>query len=192
MTPFIFIFICVIGLSVMPYATAKMRGKVHGMGGGSTSATRRRRQEQYEKNHNDMLDARRANPVINIWQSDFRLAKPNNYDFCMNLNSTWFHGIRNSRQNMDLSTEDLQKIKEMYMQQVYTPYTFPNTWRDPNEWRDANGNALQLRDISEEEIKKYYFDRCPRPPVTVGDVVSFIGTVVTAFGGIALIALMCA
>jgi hypothetical protein len=60
-----------------------------------------------------------------------------------------------SGQNMDLSREDLQKIKELYILHVYTPYKFPNTWRDRNTWRDANGNALHMRDITEEEIKDY-------------------------------------
>jgi hypothetical protein len=158
-----------------------MRGKVYGMGTRRSTASRNRRDAENEKKHNDMLDARRLNPLINIWQSDFRLAKPNNYDFCMNLNSTWFHGIRNSGQNMDLSTEDLQKIKEMYMQQVYTPYKFPNTWRDQNSWQDAHGNSLQLKDISEEEIKKYYFDRCPQPSVDILDVLSFLSLIPIAF-----------
>jgi hypothetical protein len=189
MTPFILLFISLI--FILPYSSAKMRGKVYGMGG-SSAATRRRRHEEDKKKHNIMhnimLDERKKNPIITIWQSDFLDARPNNNDFCVNLNSTWFHGYRHSGDKMNLSTEDLQKIKDMYIQQVYTPYTFPNTWRDPNEWRDANGNALQLRDISEEEIKEYYFDRCPQPPVTMGDVFSFIGTVATAFSLIILTA----
>jgi len=159
MTPALFVFILFIITAHLPHGEAKMRGKVYGLGGGSSSASRRRRQAEYEKKHNDMLDARRANPEITIWHSDFRLARPDNYDFCKHLNTTWFHGFVHSGQNMDLSTEDLQKIKEMYMQQVYTPYKFPNTWRDQNSWQDAHGNSLQLKDISEEEIKKYYFDR---------------------------------
>ena len=179
---------------MFPYGSAKMRGRVYGMGGQS-SASRRRRAEkrlENERKYKDMIEARKDVPVINIWQSDIRNNNPNNCEFCKNLNATWFHGIKNSQQNMHLSPEDLQKMKELYIQDVYTPYNFPITWRDPNMWRDTNGNSLQLRDISEEEIKKYYFDRCPRAPIHVMDVISFLVTVAAAFGGIVMIAMVCA
>ena len=181
MTPFIFIFICAIGFSTMPYTSARMRGR-----NVETYATRRRREAEYKIKqnimHNIMLGERRENPVINIWQSDFINTQPDNNDFCMNLNSTWFHRIKNRGNRLHLSSEELQKIKDMYMQQVYTSYNFPNTWRDPNEWHDANGNTLQLRDITEEEITKYYFRRCPQPPITIGYVFSFIESFLTVFG----------
>ena len=187
MTPFIFVFICLILITVLPCGSAKMRGKVYGIGG-SSSASRRRRKAQKmenEKKHKDMLDARKAIPLINIWQSDIRNGKPDNCEFCKNLNATWFHGIKNREQNMDLSPEDLQKMKELYLQYVYTPWNFPITWRD------ANGQSLKLRDITEEEIKNYYFDRCPRAPIHIMDVISFLGTVAATFSGIVMLAVMC-
>ena len=179
---------------MLPYGSAKMHGRVYGMGV-TYSASRRRQNAQKmenEKKHKDMLEARKAIPLINIWQSDIRIGNPNNCEFCKNLNTTWFHQIKNSQQNMDLSLEDLQKMKELYLQYVYTPWNFPITWRDQKTWLDANGDSLQMRDITEEEIKKYYFDRCPRPPIHIIDVISFLGTVAAAFCIIVMFAIMCA
>ena len=196
MTPYIFIFICVFGFSIiMPYTTAKYRGRVYGMGPSTSGEKRRRAQLDYELKHAYMLAVRREKPEITIWDSDFRNGnQPNICEFCKNLNSTWFHKIKNSQNDLHLSRVDLQKIKEMYMVYVYTNEKdkFPYTWRDPNEWRDKNGTPLRLRDISEEEINRFYFRRCPQPMVSIIDVISFIGTVMAAFGGIVLTAAICA
>jgi hypothetical protein len=197
MTPVVFLFICVVGIIVVPYGMAKMRGKVYGFPRESESLRLKREliaRIKNEQKHRNNLNARKLIPVINIWQSDFQNGNPNNYEFCRNLNETWFHRIRNSGQKMDLSKDDLQKIKEMYLQEVYTPNNFPITWRDVVTWRDVDENTLQLQDISEEDIKKYYFRRCPQPMVTIEDVISFIGTVLGALGalgGVALIAAIC-
>lgn len=185
MTPFIFIFICVIVFSmIMPYSIARV------------SAERRRKlQIDYEVRQAYMLAVRREKPEITIWDSDFRNGRePNICEFCKKLNSSWFHRIKNSAQDLHLSRLDLQEIKEMYMTDVYKNEKdkFPYTWRNPNEWRDASGNPLRLRDISEEEIKKFYFRRCPQPMVSIIDVISFIGTVMAVFGGIAFTAAFCA
>jgi len=173
-------FLCVFVSLLVSYGTAKMRGKVYGIPRQS-EASRKRQQAIYEQQHKDKLDARKVYPIISIWQSDFRRDNPNICEFCRNLNATWFHGIHNSGQAMNLLKEDLEKMKEMYLQQVYTPNNFPITWRDINTWRDVNGNSLYLHDFTEDDIKNFYFDRCPREPVTIGDVLSFIGTITTTF-----------
>ena len=191
MRPFMILFICVIGFSLMTYGTAKMRGKIYGISRRSSSS-RKKQELACEQKHKDKLESRKMNPVINFWQSDFRRSNPNNCEFCHNLNATWFHSIRNRSQKMNLSKEELQKIKEMYITQVYTPQNFPITWRDISTWSDPHGITLQLQDISEEDIKKYYFDRCPRPSVHIGDVLSFLGTVAAAFSTIVLFGVMCA
>ena len=184
MTLFIVLFICLININVLPYCSAKYRGRVYGMGGMSPASRRRYEEEQrlkYNIKHDYMLNARKQNPEINIWQSDFRTSEPNYSNFCNNLNTTWFHKIKNSQQNMYLSTTDLQKIEEMYIQDVYNmPFNFPRTWRDKNIWRDANGNPLKLQKITEEDIKNFYFKKCPRP-IHFVDILLFIETVVVGF-----------
>jgi hypothetical protein len=82
---------------------------------------------------------------------------------------------------MNLSTKDLQKMEEMYIQDVYNiPFNFPRTWRDKNTWRDAKGNPLELQKITEEDIKNFYFKKCPRP-IHFVDILLFIETVVFGF-----------
>ena len=76
------------------------------------------------------------------------------------------------KKKTELIQGKLKKKKEMYMTHIYTPQNYRITWRDSNTWRDVNGNPLQLLDISEDEIKQYYFARCPRD-LTVRE--SFIG-----------------
>ena len=116
-----------------------------------------------EKNHLVLLSERKENPNITIWDSDYRhKSNMNNYDFCKNLNSRWFDKIYYRGTMLDLSNEDLQNIKELYMKYVYTPENFKITWRDPDTWKDKNGISLELVDFSEMDIKNYYFDRCPR------------------------------
>jgi hypothetical protein len=164
--------------------------------GGSSSA-RRCRLDQYRREkeirHVVMITAIKKTPEINIWQSDFIDGYPDICEFCKGLNATWFHRIKNRNQNMDLTAEDLKKMKDMYMQHVYDKSgNFPLTWRDRNTWTDVNGNALVLKDITEEEIKEYYFDRCPRPPIHIIDVISFILTTLSALFVMAVFAAICA
>jgi hypothetical protein len=194
MTPFVVIFICVIGVSLISYGTAKMRGKVYGFPRQS-AASRKKQELLYEKRlsiaHKNKLDAIKINPVINFWQSDFRKNNPDNFEFCHNLNTTWFHGNIDRSQKINLSKEDLQKIKDMYIQQVYTPRNFPITWRDMNTWKDERGNKLFLEDISEEQLKDYYFKRCPQPPVDIGGVLYFLAKVIAAFFIILIFGTIC-
>ena len=117
----------------MPYTMARARGRVYGMHRPSSATKHRREQERLEK-----IAKQRASPDIDIWQSNYRSNGPNICKFCNSLNATWFHGIKNRDQKLNLSPQDLQKIKELYMEEVYTPYNFPITWRDPKEWKDQN------------------------------------------------------
>jgi hypothetical protein len=173
---------------------AKYRGRVYGMGGPSPATRRKNEQQQrlkYNMQHVVMLNSRKQIPEINIWQSDFQNNNPNICEFCKMLNATWFHQIKNSQQNMHLSTTDFLKIKEMYLQQVYTASNFPVTWRNIKTWRDANGQSLKLQDITEEDIKTFYFKRCPRDPAYIMDVISFLGTVVASFFGLLMLGAFC-
>jgi len=194
MTPIFFVFICLILITILPIHMAKYRGRVYGMGGPSPATRRKNEQQQrlkYNMQHVVMLNSRKQTPEINIWQSDFQNNNPNICEFCKMLNATWFHRIKNSQQNMHLSTSDFLKIKEMYLQQVYTASNFPVTWRDIKTWRDANGQSLKLQDITEEDIKTFYFKRCPRDPAYIMDVISFLGTVVASFFGLLMLGAFC-
>jgi hypothetical protein len=196
MTAFIFLFICVFGITVLlPYSLAKYRGRVYGMFGPTPASRRKYEQQQrikYNMQHVVMLNERRQTTEINIWHSDFKNNNPNICEFCKILNETWFHKIKNSQKNLHLSTSELQNIKELYIQQVYTPSNFPVTWRDPKTWIDANGRSLELRDITEEEIKNFYFKRCPLPPIQFMDVISFLETAAIFFGTLFIFGIMCA
>lgn len=127
-----------------------------------------------EKHHHDKIERIKKNYIIDIWQSDFRYSSNiNNRDFCHSLNSTWFHNINDISQYIYLSTDDLQKIKEMYLTQVYTPENFMISWRQVGEWKDEKGNVLELKDITVDEIKKYYFQKCPKDDKKVPAITMF-------------------
>jgi len=166
-------FICI--LVIMPYTMSRYRGRVYGIPRPSSATKRRWEQERIVA-----ILQQRASSDMDIWQSNYRSNGPNICKFCNSLNATWFHRIKNRHQKkLNLSHQDLQKIKDLYMEEVYTPYNFPDTWRNPKEWKDQNGNPLRLRDISEEEIIRWYFNKCPQ--ITFSDIFSIISTLFVSF-----------
>jgi hypothetical protein len=133
--------------------------------GSSSSEARRRRQAEEERYYQDALSKIRVNPQITIWGTDYRSRrnKPDNIDYCRDLNSTWFHKIRYIDEPMYLSTDALKYMGNLYMKHVYTASNFPETWRNPETWVDSFGNPLYLKEFDEAEIKKYYYEQCPQP-----------------------------